>query len=71
MFGSEYDGERFHSTPEQRAHDEARRREIWRAGWPVETFRKEHVFGPRQSAEQRLRSTYAAVVAGRKSRTYF
>lgn len=71
MFGGEYDGEQFHSTSEQRAHDEARRREIWRAGWPVETFRKEHVFGPRQSAEQRLRSTYAAVVAGRKSRTYF
>lgn len=70
-FATEYDGVAFHSTPEQVAHDAARRRELSRRGWVVEPFRKEHVFGQRQTAEQRLRSTYAAVVAGRKSRTYF
>lgn len=71
LLDTEYDGERFHSTPEQTAHDAARRRGLSRLGWVHEVFRKEHVFGPRQSVEQRLRSTYAAVVAGRKSRTYF
>lgn len=70
-FGGEYDGEQFHSTSEQKSHDAARRREVQRAGWTVEVFRKEHVFGLRQTAEQRLRSAYAAVVTGRKSRTYF
>jgi hypothetical protein len=31
----EYDGEEFHSTPEQRAHDEERRAALRRAGWIV------------------------------------
>ncbi len=69
-FGPEYDGEEFHSSPDQKAHDATRRREIHRAGWTVEVFRKEHVFGPRQNAERRLRATYDALVLGRTSRTY-
>lgn len=69
--GAEYDGEEFHSTPDQVAHDAARRRLIWRAGYSVEGFRREHVFGQRQTAEQRLRSAYAILTGSRTRRTYF
>lgn len=71
MLAAEYDGEQFHSSPEQRAHDDERRRWIRRAGWELEEFRKEHVFGQRQSAEQRLRRVYEALKSSRQRRRYF
>lgn len=71
MLAAEYDGEQFHSTPEQRAHDDERRRWIRRSGWELEEFRKEHVFGQRPSAEQRLRRVYAELSVSRRRRRYF
>ena len=37
----EYDGEEFHSTPEQRAHDEERRAALREEGWGVVVVRKD------------------------------
>lgn len=54
-FAAEYDGEEWHSSTEQRAHDDARRRAVEeRAGIYVAPFRKENVFGPKQDAERLL-----------------
>ncbi len=59
LFAAEYDGVEWHSSPEDRAHDEARR------GWceenrnyQIEAFRKENVFGRRQDASERLLAAY-------------
>ena len=41
----EYDGERWHSSAEQRRHDDERRRLLTRAGWEVAVVTKEHVLG--------------------------
>ena len=55
-YGAEYDGLEWHSSPEQRAHDLRRRRAAEeRAGWYVQPFVKENLFGPRQNAERMLR----------------
>ena len=53
---AEYDGDAWHSTPAQREHDAVRRAHLTDvAGWSVEVFRKEHVFGHHQDADRRLR----------------
>lgn len=55
LFAAEYDGEAWHSAPAQLAHDRERREWLTRnRGWTIEVFRREDVFGPRQSAEHRL-----------------
>lgn len=71
MLGCEYDGEDFHSSPDQVAHDRARRLWIRRQGWALEEFRREHVFGRQQAIEAHLRATYAALVAVTRRRRYF
>jgi hypothetical protein len=54
-FAVEYDGAEFHSSSEDRAHDEARRRWIERnRGWIIEPVRKENVFGPNRDIERIL-----------------
>jgi hypothetical protein len=53
-FAVEYDGELFHSTPEDRAHDERRRAWIRSRGWTVVVVRKENVFGSTRDIEQIL-----------------
>jgi hypothetical protein len=53
--GVEYDGEEWHSSPEDRAHDGQRRRLLEdRYGWVTEVFRREHVFGQRETASTRI-----------------
>lgn len=55
LFGAEYDGIEWHSSPEQQAHDRERRGLCAeRADWLITPFRKENLFGPTQNAEQLL-----------------
>lgn len=54
-FAAEYDGAEWHSTPEQQAHDRRRRKAAEeRAGWLVQPFVKENLFGRQQDAERLL-----------------
>jgi hypothetical protein len=53
-FALEYDGELFHSTVADRAHDERRRAWIRSRGWTVVVVRKENVFGPTRDIERIL-----------------
>jgi hypothetical protein len=51
--GLEYDGERWHSSAEQRTRDEARRARIRDAdGWEIRVVTKEHVLGRGRHFEQ-------------------
>lgn len=44
-FAAEYDGEENHSSPEDRQHDDDRRKDLWeRFGWEVRGFRKDDVY---------------------------
>ena len=53
--GGEYDGEEFHSTDEQIAHDEYRREDcLRRFGWTVLGFTKSLVLGPSMQLEYAL-----------------
>ena len=64
-FAAEYDGERFHSTPEDKQHDDRRRAVLAEEhGWTIEVFRREHVFGPHADASERL---FAGIRAARRS----
>ena len=47
--GFEYDGDEWHSSPQQLEHDRARRREFEDDGWLVRAFRAEAVFGRARS----------------------
>ncbi len=54
MFGGEYDGEEWHTTPEQRERDRTPaygRREL---GWIIVVLRKENLFGPRPPTIDRI-----------------
>ncbi len=54
-FAAEYDGAEWHASPEQQAHDRARRRAAQdRADWWIRPFVKENLFGPTQNAERML-----------------
>jgi hypothetical protein len=54
-FAAEYDGEEFHSSPEDQRHDMKRRGLLSDLhGWTFEVFRREHVFGVHADASQRL-----------------
>ena len=53
---AEYDGAAWHSGPEQRQHDTVRRSYLTDvAGWTIEVFTKENVFGHHQDADRRLK----------------
>ncbi len=70
LFAAEYDGEPWHSGDDQLAQD--RQRRDWLSdhrGWMVEVFRRDDVFGPRQSAEQRLAVAFRQARATLGSRT--
>ena len=57
-FGGEYDGEEFHG-PEQQEHDAGRREWLYtERGWMIEVARREHIHGPRQDIQLRLRRGY-------------
>jgi len=69
LFAVEYDGAEWHSSPEQRAHDEARREAVRRlTGFEIEVFRRNDVFGHRRTVEDRL--AIAAARLNGPSRVY-
>jgi hypothetical protein len=52
LFGVEYDGEEYHSSDEDRAHDEQRRDWLLREfGWLIEPVRRENVYGRNRDIE--------------------
>jgi hypothetical protein len=54
-FGAEYDGESWHSSDADRAHDDWRRGELTDMhDWHIEVFRREHVYGQHEDASSRL-----------------
>ena len=55
MLAVEYDGDEWHSTPEQRAHDQARRFELAQDGWLPLALRSEDVFGRQRACDQIIR----------------
>lgn len=44
-YAAEYDGEEFHTSPEQVRHDAERREWLLERGWHVDAFTKLHVYG--------------------------
>lgn len=54
MLAVEYDGAEWHSSPGQQVDDRRRRRKAGAAGWLVEPFTKENVFGPHRDVDRRL-----------------
>jgi len=55
-WAAEYDGDEWHSSPEQRTHDRVRRELCeQRANWLITPFRRENLFGRHQNAERLLR----------------
>ena len=59
LFAAEYDGEEWHSSDEDREHDEWRR--SWLAtnqAWLVEVYRRTNVFGRHQDAIELLAAGY-------------
>ena len=59
LFAAEYDGAAFHSSPEQRRHDDERRG--WMRSqrqWHIEVFLGEHVHGHEQDADLRLGAAF-------------
>ncbi|MER7560424.1 type IV toxin-antitoxin system AbiEi family antitoxin domain-containing protein [Nocardioides sp. NPDC126508] len=54
--GVEYDGEEWHSSPEQLEHDRTRRAEMIDDGWLIEAFRKEDTFARLADPGRRLRA---------------
>jgi very-short-patch-repair endonuclease len=53
--GVEYDGEAWHSSDEDRAHDVKRRTALEDLhGYRIDVFRREHVFGQREIVTGRL-----------------
>jgi hypothetical protein len=71
LFAAEYDGVDFHTSPEQRSHDEGRRavlREQLR--WVLEVFDHTSVYGHHQDAATRLRSAYLGARSTLGERTF-
>lgn len=68
-WGAEYDGEAFHGI-DRRAHDERRRARLRAAGWTILVFGRDDVFGRRQNAMERLRSTFTVTPAERFERLH-
>jgi hypothetical protein len=54
LMAVEYDGVEWHSSPEQREHDRSRRADAVDAGWMVDAFTKENVFGRNRDVDERL-----------------
>jgi hypothetical protein len=58
LTGAEYDGEEWHG-PEQVEHDHSRRLWLRRdAGWALEVFTRDRVFGPHQDATEALQQLW-------------
>lgn len=58
-YAAEYDGEEFHSSDEDREHDDERRDWIRRERrWSIDAFRKDDVYGRRTDITERLRAGF-------------
>ena len=71
LLAAEYDGEQWHSSPDQVARDTDRR--AWLAsarGWIIEVLRRDNVFGHHQDAEPRLRAAFDQARASVGARRY-
>ena len=68
MYAAEYDGIEWHSSPEQRRHDLARRREVRDQGFDIDVFKRENLFGSTRDVEQRL--MLAAMRVIQRTRVY-
>ena len=68
MYAVEYDGIEWHSSPEQRSHDRARRKTVRDEGFEVDVFKRKNVFGSRRDVELRL--TQTAMKVNRRTRVY-
>jgi hypothetical protein len=66
LFGAEYDGEEWHSSPEQIVHDAVRREAVRDAGFTVDVFTRSDVFGQRRDVEARLAEAAARAHARRR-----
>ncbi len=64
-YAAEYDGEEWHTSPEQRDHDRCRREAVERRGWVVDPFTKQNVFGRHADAPELL---FAGVARARELR---
>jgi len=63
-FGAEYFGEEFHG-PDEAERDRSRLAWIRDVeGWTIVVIRKDNLFGPKQNAEQQLRSAYRRLLGG-------
>ena len=67
-FAAEYDGVEWHSSPEQRSHDRARREAVREQDFTIDVFRKENVFGRRRDVDARLLA--AAMQTNRTGRVH-
>jgi hypothetical protein len=54
MLAVEYDGEEWHTSPEQKEHDRSRREQAANEGWLVRPFTKDHVFGRTRDCDRML-----------------
>lgn len=68
LYVVEYDGEEWHSEPEQEERDEGRRAELVDAGYAVDVFIRSDVFGQHRNVEARLAA--ASAQAKRLGRVY-
>lgn len=71
LFAAEFDGEQWHSSPEQADADTARRE--WIAEnrrWAIEVFTKANVWGHDQDADRRLARAFLAARASLGRRTF-
>ncbi|NPC96288.1 hypothetical protein [Nocardioides sp. zg-DK7169] len=69
-FAFEYDGAQWHSGPEAQKRDARRRKRAADAGWLLEVFRAEDVFGRTADCERRMQELVrAAEVRTRRTRT--
>ena len=66
LYAAEYDGEEFHSEPEDIRHDQERREWIRdERGWTIDVFRKDSVYGRNTDIAERLRAGLRSARAAR------
>jgi hypothetical protein len=71
LFAAEYDGVDFHTSAEQRGHDEGRRSVLrTELHWVLEVFDHTNVYGHQQDAATRLRAAYLGARSTLGERTF-
>jgi hypothetical protein len=69
-YAAEYDGEEWHTSPEQREHDRRRRDAVSDQGFVVDAFVASNVFGRQRDAEALLLAGAQRALANRRTRVY-